>query len=93
MAQDLHIGQIPELRQFGKNLSQTSGALSTLFNQLGQQMNRACRTWQDEQAQKFMGQFTQKRKEVEKMSHMMLEFSKFINEYCNRAEAAKNVRM
>jgi uncharacterized protein YukE len=93
MAQDLHIGQIPELRQFGKNLSQASGALSTLFNQLGQQMNRACSTWQDKQAQEFMEQFRQERTEVEKMSRMMLEFSKYIDGYCNRADELQNFRM
>lgn len=93
MAQDLHIGQIPELRQFGKNLSQASGALSTLFNQLGQQMNRACSTWQDKQAQEFMEQFRQERTEVEQMSRMMLEFSKYIDGYCNRADELQNFRM
>ena len=71
MAQDLHIGNIPELRQFGKNLNQAGGALSTLFNQLGQQMNRACSTWQDKQAQTFMEQFVEKRKEVDQMAQIM----------------------
>lgn len=93
MAQDLHIGQIPELRQFGKNLNQASGALSTLFNQLGQQMNRACSTWQDAQAQRFMEQFTQQRAEVEKMSQVMLEFSQYIERYCQKADELQNVRL
>lgn len=93
MAQDLHIGQIPELRLFGKNLSQASGALSTLFNQLGQQMNRACSTWQDKQAQTFMDQFTQERKEVDKMAQIMMEFSQYIEGYCKRADELQNYHM
>lgn len=93
MAQDLHIGQIPELRQFGKNLNQASGALSTLFNQLGQQMNRACGTWRDDQAQRFMEQFTQQRTEVEKMSQVMLEFSQYIERLCQKADELQNVRL
>ena len=93
MAQDLHIGQIPELRQFGKNLNQASGALSTLFNQLGQQMNRACSTWQDAQAQRFMEQFTQERAEVEKMAELMMQFSQFIERYCQKADELQNERM
>ena len=93
MAQDLHIGQIPELRQFGKNLNQASGALSTLFNQLGQQMNRACSTWQDAQAQRFMEQFTQERAEVDKMAALRMQFSQFIERYCQKADELQNVRM
>ncbi len=93
MAQDHHIGQIPELRQFGQNLNQASGALSTLFNQLGQQMNRACSTWQDTQAQRFMEQFTQERAEVEKMAELMMQFSQFIERYCQKADELQNVRM
>lgn len=93
MAQDLHIGQIPELRLFGKNLNQASGALSTLFNQLGQQMNRACSTWQDKQAQTFMEQFTQERKEVDKMAQIMMEFSQYIEGYCKRADELQNYHM
>lgn len=93
MAQDLHIGQIPELRQFGKNLNQASGALSTLFNQLGQQMNRACSTWQDAQAQRFMEQFTQERAEVEKMAELMMQFSQLIERYCQKADELQNVHM
>ena len=71
MAKEVCIGNVAELRQFGKNLNQASGALSTLFNQLGQQMNRACSTWQDAQAQRFMEQFTQERAEVEKMAERL----------------------
>ena len=93
MAQDLHIGQIPELRQFGKNLNQASGALNNLFNQLGNQMNRACGTWQDKQAQRFMEEFRTSRAEVEKMSQAMLEFANYIQKYCHYAEEALNVRM
>ena len=93
MAQDLHIGKIPELRQFGKNLNKASGALSTLFNQLGQQMNCACSTWQDTQAQRFMEQFTQERAEVEKMAELMMQFSQFIERYCQKAVELQNVRM
>ena len=93
MAQDLHIGKIPELRQFGKNLNKASGALSTLFNQLGQQMNHACSTGQDTQAQRFMEQFTQERAEVEKMAELMMQFSQFIERYCQKADELQNVRM
>ena len=93
MAQDLHIGQIPELRQFGKNLAQASGALDNLFNQLGKQMNRACSTWQDQQAQRFMEEFRTSRAQVEKMSQVMLEFSNYIQRYCQKAEEVQNVRM
>ena len=93
MAQDLHIGHIPELRQFGKNLNQASGALSTLFNQLGQQMNRACSTWQDKQAQHFMEQFTQERAEVDKMAKLMMQFSQYIEGYCQRADELQNYHM
>ena len=93
MAQDLHIGQIPELRQFGKNLNQASGALNNLFNQLGSQMNRACGTWQDQQAQRFMEEFRTSRAQVEKMSQVMLEFSNYIQRYCQKAEEVQNVRM
>ncbi len=92
MAQDLHIGNIPELRQFGKNLNQAGGALSTLFNQLGQQMNRACSTWQDKQAQTFMEQFVEKRKEVDQMAQIMVEFSQYIEGYCKRADDLQNYR-
>ena len=93
MAQDLHIGQIPELRQFGKNLNQASIALNTLFNQLGNQMNRACGTWQDGQALRFMEEFRSSRADVEKMSRTMMEFSDYIQRYCQAAEAVQNVRM
>ena len=93
MAQDLYIGNIPELRKFGKNLNKASGALSTLFNQLGQQMNYACSTWQDAQAQRFMEQFTQERAEMEKMSQVMLEFSQYIEGYCQRADELQNYHM
>lgn len=92
MAQDLHIGQIPELRNFGKNLNQASGALNTLFQQLGNQMNRACGTWQDAQAQRFMEEFRTQRTEVEKMAQTMQEFSSYIERYCQAAEAVQNVR-
>ena len=93
MAQDLHIGQIPELRQFGKNLGQASGALHNLFHQLGNQMNRACGTWQDQQAQRFMEEFRTSRAQVEKMSQAMLEFANYIQRYCQAAEAVQNVRL
>jgi uncharacterized protein YukE len=74
MAKEVCIGNVAELRQFGKNLNQASGALNTLFHQLGQQMNRACGTWQDKQAQSFMADLNQKRADVEKISQMMSEF-------------------
>ena len=93
MAQDLHIGQIPELRQFGKNLNQASGALNHLFNQLGNQMNRACGTWQDQQAQRFMEEFQTSRAQVERMSQVMLEFANYIQRYCQKAEEIQNIRM
>ena len=93
MAQDLHMVNIPELRQFGKNLNQASGALSTLFNLLGQQMNRACSTWQDKQAQHFMEQFTQERAEVDKMAQLMMQFSQYIEGYCQRADELQNYHM
>ena len=93
MSQDLHIGQIPELRQFGKNLNQASGALSTLFTQLGNQMNRACGTWKDSQAQHFMEEFRSQRAEVDKMSQVMQQFSSYIERYCQAAEAVQNVHM
>lgn len=92
MANDLHIGHIPELRQFGKNLNAASGNLTNLFNLLGQQMDRACSTWQDKQAQEFMGQFTQQRREIDKMSQMMMEFSRYIEGYCQKAEALQSHR-
>lgn len=93
MAQDLHIGQIPELRQFGKNLSQASGALNNLFNQLGNQMNRACGNWQDQQALRFMEELRKNREKVEKMSQVMLDFSNYIQKYCQAAEQVLNVPM
>jgi uncharacterized protein YukE len=93
MAKEVCIGNVAELRQFGKNLNQASGALSTLFNQLGQQMNRACSTWQDAQAQRFMEQFTQERAEVEKMAELMMQFSRFIERCCQKADELQNVRM
>jgi hypothetical protein len=40
-----------------------------------------------------MEQFRQERTEVEKMSRMMLEFSKYIDGYCNRADELQNFRM
>ena len=74
-------------------MNKASGALSTLFNQLGQQMNCACSTWQDTQAQRFMEQFTQERAEVEKMAELMMQFSQFIERYCQKAVELQNVRM
>ena len=92
MAKEVCIGNVAELRQFGKNLNQASSALNTLFHQLGQQMNRACGTWQDKQAQTFMADLNQKRADVEKISQMMSEFSKFIEGYCQKADALQNHR-
>lgn len=92
MANEVYIGNIAELRQFGKNLNQASGALNTLFHQLSQQMNRACGTWQDKQAQKFMAEFNQKRADVDKISQIMSEYSKFIEGYCQKADALQNHR-
>lgn len=92
MAKEVCIGNVAELRQFGKNLNQASGALNTLFHQLGQQMNCACGTWQDKQAQTFMADFNQKRADVEKISQTMSEFSKFIEGYCQKADALQNHR-
>lgn len=56
-------------------------------------MNRACSTWQDKQAQTFMDQFTQERKEVDKMAQIMMEFSQYIEGYCKRADELQNYHM
>jgi uncharacterized protein YukE len=82
MASDAKVGQVGELRQFGKNLSTASNALSTLFSQLGAQMNRVLSTWDDKKTQQFMSEFTQGRAQVDKLSQSMMEFSRDIEEKC-----------
>jgi hypothetical protein len=40
-----------------------------------------------------MEQFTQERAEMEKMSQVMLEFSQYIEGYCQRADERQNYHM
>lgn len=82
MANDAKVGQVGELRQFGKNLSTASNALSTLFSQLGNQMNRVLGTWDDKKALQFMDEFSQGRAQVDKLAQSMMEFSREIEAKC-----------
>lgn len=82
MASDAKVGEVAELRQFGKNLAQASNALSSLFAQLGNQMNRVMGTWDDIKAQQFMTEFTQGRAQVERLAQSMMEYSQDIERKC-----------
>lgn len=93
MAQDAVIRNVDDLRQFGKNLNVASNNLSSLFNQLNQQMHRVCDSWQDDKNQEFMSEFEQSRQEIDKIAQQMQHYSQFINKVCAYADQYKSIRL
>lgn len=92
MAQDAGVRSIPELRQFGTNLSQAGSALTTLFQQLNDQMHRACDTWNDGKSQAFMQDFEKSRQQIENIAQQMQQFSQFVKSSCDILEQYNNLR-
>lgn len=93
MAQDAGVKSIPELRHFGRNLSQASQALTTLFQTLNSQMHSVCDNWDDTQAQKFIPVFEQSKREIDKISQEMQHFSEYLNKLSDAYERVKDVRL
>jgi len=92
MAQDAGVRSIPELRQFGSNLNQASTALTTLFQQLNDQMHKVCDTWNDVKSQAFIKDFDRSKQQIEQMAQQMQQFSQFVKSSCDLLEEYKNLR-
>ena len=92
MAYDAGVKDIAELRQFGTKLGQVADACTNLFQNLNAETHRVCDGWHDESATKFMQTFEERKREIEKLSQEMRDFSAYISRLAQAAENYKNVR-
>lgn len=92
MAFDAGVKDITELRQFGVKLNQAADACTNLFQHLNMETHRICEGWHDDQASKFMQTFEERKREIDKLSQEMREFSAYISRLAQAAENYKSVR-
>ena len=78
--------------RFATGLSNLSQALVSSFAQANNEMNQVNEGWNDQQNQRFMERFREATTAIEKIAHMMDEYSGYIRRYAQAVQQAKNVR-
>lgn len=92
MATQLGVKDISELRQFGSKLNQAADACTNLFTHLNAETNRVCSSWSDDKATKFMQTFEEHKREIDKLSQEMRDFSAYIFRLADAADNYTNIR-
>ena len=92
MAYDAGVKDIAELRQFGTKLNQAADACTNLFQHLNAETHRICDSWNDDKASRFMQTFEERKREIDRLSQEMREFSAYISRLAQAAEDYRNVR-
>ena len=92
MATQLGVTDISELRQFGSKLNQAADACTNLFTHLNAETNRVCSSWNDDKATKFMQTFEERKREIDKLSQEMRDFSAYISRLADAADNYTNIR-
>ena len=92
MAYDAGVKDIAELRQFGTKLNQAAEACTNLFQHLNAETHRICDSWNDDKASRFMQTFEERKREIDRLSQEMREFSAYISRLAQAAEDYRNVR-
>lgn len=93
MAQEVGVRSIPNLRQFGRDLSVLSEQLANAYHAANRKMQVVCDGWNDQVNQKFMQEFQKDEKQIDEIAARMKEFSAFINKSCDILELYQNVRL
>ena len=93
MAQEVGVRSIPNLRQFGRDLSVLSEQLTTAYHAANRKMQMVCEGGTDQVNMKFMQEFQKDEKQIDEIAARMKDFSAFINKSCDILEMYHNIRM
>ncbi len=93
MAQEVGVRSIPNLRQFGRDLSTLSEQLTAAYHAANRKMQVVCEGWTDQVNMKFMQEFQKDEKQIDEIAAHMKDFSAFINKSCDILEMYQNVRL
>ena len=92
MAYEAGVKDIAELRQFGTKLNQAAEACTNLFQHLNAETHRIFDSWNDAKASRFMQTFEERKREIDRLSQEMRDFSAYISRVAQAAEDYRNVR-
>lgn len=93
MAQEVGVRNIGELKQFGHDLKRLSEQLASAFHAAENKMHHVCDGWNDSVNIKFMNDFQNNVKEIDKIAANMQNFAKFIGKSCDLLETYRQTRL
>ncbi len=93
MKQDVGVRNVPELRDFGRELQQLGSEMYEIIIKAQQKLYYVSEGWNDENNEIFKSTFEENVNQIKKMSEEFAEYNNYIQRICAPLDEYTSIRM